>query len=116
MTIIANKPFTQLLNLNILDELRVDGVLVTATERQIVEITVNYTVDVDDDFIVGTGVLDVSLLPIFSAQKEVTIKAQAASTLTIIPFGSDVIEAGGTSVSSNTSVTLLPTSAGWVIV
>jgi len=115
MTIIANKPFTQLLNLNILDELRVDGVLVTATERQIVEISVNYNQDVDDDFIIGTGTVSVFLLPLISAIKETTFKALSATTITIVPDGSDTIELGGDSVTSNTSVTLVPTSNGWVI-
>jgi len=115
MTIIANKPFTQLLNLNVIDELRVDGVLVTATERQIVEISVNYNQDVDDDFIIATGIVSVFLLPLTSAIKELTLKALVATTITIVPDGSDTIETGGASVTSNTSVTLVPTSVGWVI-
>ena len=115
MTIIANKPFTQLLNLNVIDELRVDGIIVTAVERQIVEISVNYNQDVDDDFIIATGVVSVFLLALTAARKELTLKALTGSTITVVPDGSDTIETGGGSVTSNTAVTLVPTSSGWVI-
>ena len=115
MTIIANKPFTQLLNLNVLDELRVDGVLITSHDQQIVEISVNYNQDVDDDFIIGTGAVSVFLLALTAARKAVTLKSLSASTMTIVPDGSDTIEAGGESITTNTAATLVPTSNGWVI-
>lgn len=116
MTIIANKPFTQLTNLNVIDELRINGVLVTGTAQQIVEVSADYIIDIDDDFIIVTGDVNITLLPIGTAKKEVTIKANPFTLATMIPFGSDQIETGGELVSSFTSVSLLPTSGGWVII
>lgn len=116
MTIIADKPFTQLTNLNILDELRIDGVLVTPTEQQFVEVTANYTIDIDDDVVLGSGTFNVTLISLSTAIKQVTIKALASSTLTLIADGSDTIESGSTPITSNQSVTLVPTTTQWVII
>ena len=57
MTQIAGKAFTQLLSLNIIDELRIRGVLVVpAGGEDIVIVSGDYTQEIDDGTIIdGTG-------------------------------------------------------------
>lgn len=117
MVDIADKPFSQLLNLNILDELRIQGILVLPGGGQdITRITAEYNQEVDDDVIVGTGTFDINLISLSTAIKSIVIRATTGSTLTLIPAGSDTIESGGTPVTSDTAVTLVPDSGTWLLI
>lgn len=115
MVQIAGKPFTQLTNLNILDELRVRGQLLTGVV--IVEISANYTADVDDDFIIAvSGIAKTVTLPLASAASHsVTIKNRVIDTIvTVDPSGSDMIDdSSSDSLQFNQAITLVPYSSGW---
>jgi hypothetical protein len=119
MVQIAGKPFTQLTNLNLLDELRVDGQLITpgGSNQNIVEVSGNFTIDVIDDFIADTGPGIVTLPLSSTAVKHVTIKSVlGGGTLTLTPSGSDTIDSLATqSIPVNTSLTVWPVIAGWLI-
>lgn len=119
MVQIANKPFTQLTNLNILDELRVDGVLIVpgGSTQNIIEVSGNYTIDITDDFIADTGPGIVTLPLSSNATKHVTIKSVlGGGTLTLTPSGSDTIDsAASQSINVNAALTVWPVSAGWLI-
>lgn len=79
-----------------------------AIGRQVkVEVNSTYQQLVRDDLIIGTGVFNIPLIPGSSAEKTITIRARAASTLTLVPDGTDNIEASATPVTSNTAVTLV---------
>ncbi len=121
MTIIAGKPFTQLLNLNILDELRVDGILITPSggePQNIVEVSGNYTVDITDDFVANTGPGIVALPLSSNAFKHVVIKSVlGGGTLTINPSGSDTINGeASTTLTPNSALIFWPVAAGWLSV
>lgn len=107
MVQIAGKPFTELTNLNIKDEFRIHGVLVNpGGGEDIIEVTAEYDQQVDDDIIVGDGTFDINLIAVSDAIKQITIRAVADTTLTLVPDGSDTSEA--TTINANTSVTLAP--------
>ncbi len=115
MVQIAGKPFTQLTNLNILDELRIQGILVNpgGGSKQ-VRVSAEYSQLIDDDQIIGTGTFDVNLISLSIAVKPITIRAKAGTTLTLVPAGSDTVEAGASPVTANTSVTLVPDITSWL--
>lgn len=112
MVDIAGKPFTQLTNLNILDELRINGVLVLPGGGQdIVEVTDDYDVQQDDDIINCNGTFMVTLPPIAIAIKEITI----SSTNGIITLAADATIEGAGSVPNQTSITFYPARGQWWI-
>jgi len=76
----------------------------------IAEVSANYTVKINDDVVIGTGTFNVTLLLTSIAIKRITIIAEAASTITIIPVGSDTIPAGVSPLTTPSSITLVPTS------
>jgi len=122
MVQIAGKPFTQLTNLNILDELRVDGALVLpgTGEQIIVEIAGSYLVDVEDDFVSATiaGAINVTLPAASDAVKHVVIKNSPSSTasVTLLPDGSDTIELlASQTLTPSTALTIFPVTGGWLI-
>ena len=107
MVQIAGKAFTQVTSLNIIDEFRIRGVLVQpGGGDDIVTVSSEYNQELDDDVIIGTGTFNINLIAVSTAIKRVTIRSNGASTLTLIPDGSDTTEI--TTVSANTSVTLAP--------
>ena len=113
MVDIANKPFTQLTNLNILDELRIHGILVLPGGGQdITSVTSEYDQEIDDDIIVATGTFNINLISLATAIKQITIRATTGSTITIVPDGSDTTEI--TTISSDTAATLTPHSSMWL--
>ncbi len=119
MVQIAGKPFTQLTNLNLLDELRVDGELIVpgGSAQNVVEVSGNYTVLITDDFIADTGPGTVTLPLSSTAVKHVTVKSVlGGGTLTLTPSGSDTIDgAASQAININASLTVWPVSAGWLI-
>lgn len=119
MVQIAGKPFTQLTNLNVLDELRVDGVLIVpgGSTQNIVEVAGNYTIDITDDFVADTGPGTVTLPLTADAVKHVTIKSVlGGGTLTLSPSGSDTIDgAASQAINVNAALTVWPVAAGWLI-
>ena len=113
MVDIANKPFTQYTNLNILDELRIHGILVLpGGGEDITTVTSEYTQEVTDDVIVATGTFNINLIPLSEAVKPVVIRAVGASTITLVPDGSDTAET--TTVSPDNAVKLVPHSTIWL--
>ena len=120
MVQIADKPFTQLTNLNILDELRVDGFLIVpgGSSQNVVEVSGNYTIGITDDFVADTGPGIVTLPLTSVAVKHVTIKSVlGGGTLTLTPSGSDTIDgAASQAINVNAAMTVWPVAAGWLIV
>lgn len=84
--------------------------------RVIVEISANYTQLLDDDIIVCTGLLSISLSASADAFKKFVVRSLTA-TVTLNPDGSDTIE-GATSflVTAGQSLTLAPITGGWIII
>ena len=123
MTIIAGKPFTQLLNLNILDELRVDGELIVpggSPPQQIVPQTGNYSIDVSDDIVYFTIASDATafLLASASSAKSLVIKNSPISTANVIvqPAGIETVENELTqTLSPGQSITIFPIVDGYLI-
>ena len=106
MVQIAGNPFTQYTNLNILNELRVQGVLITpGAGFNIVEETSAYTVQPEDDIIIGIGTFNVTL-PVITTLKQYNIIAPIGSTLTLIAQGGASLPAGSSPVTSGTAITL----------
>ena len=116
MVQIAGKPFTQLLNLNMLDEFRVQGQLVGGFV--ITEISGNYIVTLDDAAVIAVaGPAKTITLPLAStAARSVAIKNRTASAIaTILPVGPNLIDgAASVALNLNQSVVLVPFSGGWV--
>ena len=119
MVQIAGKPFTQLTNLNVLDELRVDGVLIVpgGGTQNIVENSGNYSIDITDDFVANTGPSIITLPLASTAVKHVTIKSVSpGDTLTLTPSGGDTIDGMATApIGVNAALTVWPVAAGWLI-
>lgn len=112
MTLISGLPFTQLLNLNILGELRIDGVIVNPSGGEdITRVSADYTQEIDDDIIIMTGDNSVTLIDVSTAIKRITI-ASNASTITLIPNGTDT--SAVTTILPNTTTTLIPNLTGWL--
>lgn len=110
MVEIADKAFTQLTNLNILDELRIQGVLVQpAGGQDIVEVSTTYQVIIDDDIIAATGTFTVTLVDIGDAIKEITISSFSGT----ITLAGDATIQTPNSLTTGTSVTLYPAGGEW---
>lgn len=118
MPFLFGKPFTQFTNLNILDELRIQGVLVDTDEigfflREVSDDTSQIR---SDSYISGLGALDYQLLPATSGIKLTTIKCElGGGNITVIPDGTDTIEGVAASriVTPGTSITIAPITGGW---
>lgn len=119
MVQIAGKPFTQLTNLNVLDELRVDGQLIVpgGSSQNVVENSGNYSVGLTDDFIANTGPSTVTLPLSSNAVKHVTVKSViGGGTITLTPSGADTIDGMATqAINVNAALTVWPVAAGWLI-
>lgn len=115
MVQIAGKPFTQLLNLNMLDEFRVQGQLVGGFV--ITEISGNDIVTIDDDVVIAvSGGAKTITLPLAStAAHTVAIKNSDASGIsTVLAVGPDLIDgAASVGLAFQESIILVPFSAGW---
>lgn len=120
MTQIADLPFTQYVNLNILNEFRIQGVLVTPASASFraTEITTAYTADILDDGIVATGTFNINLFASSLAQSLITIKSiSPGGTVTVVPDGSETIDGASTHVlTAGTAITIMPITGGWTIV
>lgn len=88
------------------------------TSMNIKEVSSNYLVLITDDIISGTGTLNVTLPPVSTALKSLTIKSTTGSVITVIANGSDTIEGSPTQVlSSEESITIAPTATNdWEII
>lgn len=106
MTIIANNPFTQLLNLNILGELRIKGELVVDDENIVEVSTGTYTLLVGDRWIYASVNTTITLLSIEDAIHAVGFRAADGVTITLT--GPDTIGSGITPITSNQSITIVP--------
>lgn len=85
-------------------------------DLNIVEVSADYTVLVTDDVVISSGNNTITLPPLASATKNVTIKS-VSGLATVDGSGSETIEGNLTvSVTPNSAVTLSPTSLEWVIV
>jgi len=119
MVQIAGKPFTQLTNLNVLDQLRVDGQLIVpgGGSQNIVENSGNYSIGITDDFVANTGPSIITLPLSSTATKHVTIKSViGGGTLTLTPSGGDTIDGMATQpIAVNAALTVWPVAAGWLI-
>lgn len=119
MVQIAGKPYTQLTNLNVIDELRVNGVPIVpgGSSQNVIEVTGNYTIQLTDDCIVVTGPGVITLPLSANAVKHVTVKSiLGGGTLTLTPQGADTIDGQATLlINVNTAVTVWPVAAGWIV-
>lgn len=110
MTLISGKPNTQLLNLNILGQLRIQGILIApGGGEDIVETSADYSQEVDDDTIYVTATATITMLAPASGIKSVTIRCIAGTT-TISPT-SGTVET--TTLAAGQSIRLGPRSSGW---
>lgn len=120
MTQIAGKAFSQLTNLNIIDELRIRGVLITpfGASFQVTETAIAYTAVPADDGVAATGTFNVTLFAVAQAAHFITIKSiSPGGTVTVVPDGSETIDGSATKVlTAGASVTLMPITGGWAIV
>lgn len=110
MVQIAGNPFTQLLNLNVLNELRVDGVLINPNPvGNFVEVAGNYVIQDDDALVILSATGNLTLPTITTIQRlDLIVKTGATGTLIAsggasIPIGSSPI-AGGTSLTLTSSL------------
>lgn len=88
------------------------------TSMQITEVATTYTVVVPDDIVIATGTFTVSLPPLSTALKSVTIKSTiGGGTITLDGDGSETIDGALTqAITSGTSITVAPSSTEWVII
>ncbi len=119
MVQIAGNPFSQSTNLNILNELRIQGVLVSPSGGQdIVEvISGDYDQEIDDDTIVIPGPANVQLIQASTAIKEVKIKSKiGGGDVTLIPFLGDTVNAASTLVlGAGVGQTIAPITLDWEV-
>ena len=111
--------FTQLTKLNVIDKLLVNGLPIGGIVfMSIIEVTSNYLALTTDDVILGTGTFNVTLPPVASGVKSLSIKSTTGSVITVIPDGSELIEGLSTKVlSSEESITIVPTNNNdWQII
>ena len=87
------------------------------TSMQIIEVNTAYTVSVADDVILATGTFTVSLPPLSTVVKPVTIKSVlGGGTITINPDGAELIEGGLTFLlTPGTAITTTKSASGWEI-
>jgi len=120
MVQIANLPFTQDTNLNILNQLRIKGILVNPGGGQdIVEVlSGNYTQEIDDDIIIMTGPATLQLIKASTGIKLLRIKSKiGGGQITVTPFSGDTINTASTLVIENgVGQAIVPLSADWEIV
>lgn len=82
----------------------------------ITEVSATYTAKILDDVVVGTGTFTVNLPAVATALKILFIKS-VLGTITVDADGAETIDGSLTAVlTTNQSVTLVPTSVGWIIV
>ena len=88
------------------------------TFMNIIEVSANHLVSTSDDIVVGTGTLDVTLLPVTNGLKSLTVKSTTGSAVTVIADGSELIEGSPTRVlGSEESITIVPTNNNdWQII
>lgn len=113
MTQIAGKPYTQLLNLNVLDELRVNGVPVNPTTDPlvIVETGVNYTALISDDVVVGSNAITLTFPPLANSEKAIVFKNNGVASITLDGNGSSF--EGSATLLSTVARKFIPLAAGW---
>lgn len=120
MTEIADKPFTQLLNLNLLDELRIQGILVSPSGGQDINVITSgdYDQQIVDDIIIITGAATVSLVQASTGIKQIAIKSKLpGGDVTITPFSGDTVNGTTTLVlSAGTSTVIAPITLDWEVV
>lgn len=82
----------------------------------IVEVSTDYTTQTQDAIVIGTGTLTITLVPLASADREITIKTLTGG-LTLTGNGSELIEGSATQIlASGQSLTIVPGSTGWSII
>lgn len=114
MVQIAGKPYTQLLNLNILDELRVEGQPILG--QIIAEISANYNVTLLDDVVIAIGgpAKNITLPLASTTNRVVSIKNRVSGIATTLPIGGNLIDGlSSVPLGLNESITLAPFSGGW---
>ena len=87
--------------------------------QNIIEVTSNYLVGITDDVVIGDGTFNITLPPVATAIKSLTIKSSiGGGILTVIPDGSEVIEGAATQVLAvEESITIVPTTTNdWEII
>lgn len=87
----------------------------TMGKRSIVEISGNYTVDLNDEVVVCTAPLTVSLYSaIDNKGMSFEILNRSAGNVTVTAFGTELIESGNTViVASNTNIKLICNGTKW---
>lgn len=120
MVQIAELPFTQYDNLNILNQLRVNGVLVTPGGGQdiIQVLSGDYDQELDDDVVIITGASTLNLILASTAIKSLTIKSKLpGGDITITPFSGDTINGTTTLViGAGSSTVIAPVTDDWEII
>ena len=89
------------------------------TSMNIIEVSSAYLVLTSDDIVIGDGTFNITLPPVSTAVKSLTIKSSiGGGILTILPDGSELIE-GATSqaLAVEESITIVPTASNdWEII
>lgn len=86
-----------------------------STSNITVEVSSTYMATITDDTIIATGTFTITLPSLSSATKKIIIK-ETDGTLNITGDGSETIEGATTIIlTSGQSVTVAPTSTGWII-
>lgn len=96
-----------------------DGIITSGfVNPVIVEVSGDYTITTDDDFVSVVGPAAVTLPLAAVAFKAVSIKSRfGGGTLTLTATGTDTIDGAGTQpIVINAALTIFPVSAGWVII
>jgi len=118
MATINGKSFTQYTDLNILDELRVQGVLISPSGGQdIVEVSGNYSQEIDDDVIVITGPANLTLIQASTAVKSVSVKSKlGGGDVVLLPFAGDTVNATtSVTLTNGTANKFTPITLDWEI-
>lgn len=99
-----------------LGEIQDDGstIIEIGSDEKIARPTSEYNQTASDDIIIGTGNFNINLISLGEAKKPITIRSDGDSTLTLVADGADLIEAGSTPVTPNTSITLVPHGTIWL--
>ena len=96
MVQIADKPFSQLTNLNILDELRIRGVLVDSAFLAVQRFTGSGTIEDTSDLILSTGT---NTLVMPTERTEIIDIKSITGIITLDP-GTNTVEGGNTITST----------------
>jgi len=87
-----------------------------ADVRNIVEVSAIYTTSASDAAVIATGTFTITLHALSTATEQIVIK-NVSGTITVDGDGSETIDGSLTQViTTDQSLTLIPTSTGWVIV